>query len=308
MAAGIVWRIIEVREPNGVARGSTVSMHKPNAARLVALFLIGACTQHRAVPAGAAGNGAGGAGNLAVAGTGAAGTGAAGTGATAGGGAAGTGGAAGAGSLPGSCAIGGQSYPDGATGIPDADGCNSCTCLQGELACTTLACGGDPEDCVMAKRLDTCCRLAEPHMRADFARDECLVPYVATNFDEALLARCQPEDPSGCQGMACGAAPPSRVLTKTGEGACVFADECSSAQDCVQAVDSRGCCTCSEVMPVALLAQDPCFTVQGSTAMPPAQCAICTTPIACLCAEPGLPFCSVGDPFNVCIGDQIVYP
>src|SRR6266700_1610756 len=40
----------------------------------------------------------------------------------------------------GSCNVGKVVYADGTTGIPSPDGCNTCTCAHGQLACTTRAC------------------------------------------------------------------------------------------------------------------------------------------------------------------------
>jgi len=38
------------------------------------------------------------------------------------------------------CSAGGTVYPDGATGIPASDGCNTCQCHHGQLQCTLLGC------------------------------------------------------------------------------------------------------------------------------------------------------------------------
>jgi hypothetical protein len=40
----------------------------------------------------------------------------------------------------GSCSVGGTVYRDGTTGIKAPDGCNTCTCSHGELACTLIGC------------------------------------------------------------------------------------------------------------------------------------------------------------------------
>jgi Kazal-type serine protease inhibitor domain len=43
--------------------------------------------------------------------------------------------------LPGGrCKVDGVTFESGATGIPAPDGCNSCSCHEGELACTLLGC------------------------------------------------------------------------------------------------------------------------------------------------------------------------
>jgi Kazal-type serine protease inhibitor domain len=59
--------------------------------------------------------------------------------ATAGSGTAG-GAAAGSGSTGASCMVGGKPYPSGTGDFLGPDGCNNCTCLDGKLACTLLAC------------------------------------------------------------------------------------------------------------------------------------------------------------------------
>jgi hypothetical protein len=38
------------------------------------------------------------------------------------------------------CMLGGIVYENGATGIKSTDGCNTCSCVRGQLACTLLAC------------------------------------------------------------------------------------------------------------------------------------------------------------------------
>jgi hypothetical protein len=54
----------------------------------------------------------------------------------------GSGGAAGSGSggASGSCVVGAAIYPDGAA-VPSSDGCNTCSCQRGDVACTQRACG-----------------------------------------------------------------------------------------------------------------------------------------------------------------------
>ena len=41
------------------------------------------------------------------------------------------------------CTVGGTVYEDGATGIKASDGCNTCSCTHGQLACTLLGCPTD---------------------------------------------------------------------------------------------------------------------------------------------------------------------
>ena len=48
---------------------------------------------------------------------------------------------------PGSCAVGGVTYPDGSANIPAPDGCDLCDCAKGALRCTTRACPPLPKPC-----------------------------------------------------------------------------------------------------------------------------------------------------------------
>jgi hypothetical protein len=41
---------------------------------------------------------------------------------------------------PGSCTVGGITYPDGSGSIPAPDGCNTCVCADGQLGCTRRDC------------------------------------------------------------------------------------------------------------------------------------------------------------------------
>jgi len=40
----------------------------------------------------------------------------------------------------GSCTVGNTTYPDGTNGIPAGDGCNTCSCVHGQLECSLLGC------------------------------------------------------------------------------------------------------------------------------------------------------------------------
>jgi hypothetical protein len=50
---------------------------------------------------------------------------------------------------PGSCVVDGVVYDDGARDIPAPDGCNTCFCEDGALACTERACIPDDLECVV---------------------------------------------------------------------------------------------------------------------------------------------------------------
>lgn len=46
-----------------------------------------------------------------------------------------------------SCNVGGSVYEDGTTGIKSGDGCNTCSCLHGRLACTLVGCSPNGQVC-----------------------------------------------------------------------------------------------------------------------------------------------------------------
>ena len=79
-----------------------------------------------------------------TAGEGGGGTAGEGGGGTAGEGGGGTGANAGTGGEEGSCQVNGRVYPSGSSDIPAPDGCNTCTCDNGVLVCTEMACVVEP--------------------------------------------------------------------------------------------------------------------------------------------------------------------
>lgn len=257
---------------------------------LVALALaIAACSTHTGDSVGA------GAGSVAQTG----GVGAtAGSGATAGHGA-GSGSSGGDGSASG-CQVGDRHYAEGAVDIPAADGCNTCSCNDGTLACTLLACEPDLTECVVARRIDMCCGPFEPHVRADLADDECLVAYSAI-VTPALKAKCAAKSPIACEAVDCDLPPFQRVARKDPSGACVFADECTADTDCIPIVDARNCCECPAIFPKSLLSQDPCLHVEGDTTPAPAQCDLCNSEVECFCPVVPVPTCTKIVDFKNCI-------
>jgi hypothetical protein len=52
------------------------------------------------------------------------------------------------------CKVGGVFYADGSPSIPDPVSCNTCTCADGKLSCTDLAC---PRPCSAGTKLATSC-------------------------------------------------------------------------------------------------------------------------------------------------------
>jgi hypothetical protein len=251
---------------------------------------------------GDAGNAGAGAGSAGEASTGSGGAGAAGIGA------AGAAGAAGVGSGTG-CEVGGTTYENGASNIPAGDGCNTCSCQDGLLACTLIACA--PTECVVARRLDECCGQWRPVTRTELGNSSCWVVYPGTGVQPDVEAGCAALRPSTCSTEPCVPAPPtSRIATPNGPDACVFIDECFEAQDCVLAFDSQAsCCACPESVPSALT-EDPrsCYRLAtGTQALrtapqdPIQWCLPCVATGTCGgCPEPAKPVCEIRGSANRC--------
>jgi len=82
-----------------------------------------------------------------------------------------------------SCKVGGKVYPSGTNGIPDPGSCNTCGCINGELSCTEIGCGGEcPAGTVMSRQCAEC-----------GPTDRCLLP----EYD------CLPVCTTTCDGGAC---------------------------------------------------------------------------------------------------------
>lgn len=265
--------------------------------------------------AGAAGTtaGSGGAGGTAAGAMSAGGVGGAGTsgGAGATGGAAGTnagssgttGGGGSAGEpASGACEVGGVSYESGATGIPAEDGCNTCSCSDGTLECTLIACPAeDPATCVVVRRYDQCCAPWAGVRHKEHASNPCLVEQ-GTRMPAAGMVPAGCEAPN-CLNVLCAEPPPeppSRVATPTGVGgACVFSDECHAEASCVLASDMRQCCACPVSVPEGLVNSQPCFARVGQPAQGCTE--VCNSDIACgQCPEPTEPVCIVRDSWSLC--------
>ncbi|MEO8906416.1 MAG: hypothetical protein ABI488_27545 [Polyangiaceae bacterium] len=78
------------------------------------------------------------------AGTGSAGTGSPAAGSSSAGAPSGGNGVGGSGTVGASCAVGDKTYPSGSDSFLGPDGCNRCSCLDGQLACTLRACVPPP--------------------------------------------------------------------------------------------------------------------------------------------------------------------
>ncbi len=126
--------------------------------------------------------------------------------------------------------------------------------------------------CYVAVQANECC--SHP-LAADSLSlgDPCLVPYDDV-YTSATLEACP--DAELCMSMACTYfSPPSRVVTRSETGTCVFADECETAgRDCIPAIDYSRCCSCEAVFPLAVVETEPCIARSNETI--PIGCADCS--------------------------------
>ena len=84
-----------------------------------------------------------------------------------------------------SCKVADVTYLDGEGGIPDPTSCNTCSCVDGQLACTEIYC---PSPCPAGQTLGQQCAACGP-------TDACLV------VEHACFPSCQ--DGCGLQGTLC---------------------------------------------------------------------------------------------------------
>lgn len=70
------------------------------------------------------------------------------------------------------CLVGGLAFPSGAHGIDDPFSCNTCTCFEGQLACTEIHC---PEDCPPNRKPETSCAQCGPADGCEVLEHGCLL-------------------------------------------------------------------------------------------------------------------------------------
>jgi hypothetical protein len=70
------------------------------------------------------------------------------------------------------CMVGGVVYESGASGIDDPFSCNTCSCLDGQLACTEINC---PEDCPPNSVAGTQCAECGPGDGCEVVEHACLL-------------------------------------------------------------------------------------------------------------------------------------
>jgi len=75
------------------------------------------------------------------------------------------------------CKVDGRTYADGDDNIPDPVSCNSCTCSDGELACTKINC---PEPCADGTALGTQCAECGPTDACQVVEHACFPTCVDT--------------------------------------------------------------------------------------------------------------------------------
>jgi hypothetical protein len=68
-------------------------------------------------------------------------------------------------------------YPSGATGLPDPVSCNTCSCVDGQLACTKIAC---PTACPTGTAFSTQCAQCGPTDACEVVEHACLPTCVDT--------------------------------------------------------------------------------------------------------------------------------
>lgn len=226
------------------------------------------------------------------------------------GGAGGSAGSAGVVSAPeGSCIVHGTVYDNGASGFIGPDGCNTCSCNDGMLACTRIACPSAPA-CVVARRLDECCGQWQAVTLLETQSDPCLVAYPGTGVPVQTQEQCTAQKPATCTPEPCVIDTPlSRVAQPIEgmEGQCESADECSTNAECVLATDAKGsCCACPESVPIAFVTPPGCYQPAGGLqairiAPGGPACGPCVSVGICgACAEPTPAVCEIRDSASVC--------
>jgi hypothetical protein len=87
-----------------------------------------------------------------------------------------------------SCEVGGVVYADGEGGIADPQSCNTCSCRNGELACTEIACH---EPCPDGMAFGTSCSQCGPADGCEVVRTACLPTCSAQDdCDDPVLGFC----------------------------------------------------------------------------------------------------------------------
>ena len=204
----------------------------------------------------------------------------------AGGGEPGGAGAAGAGTGKG-CVYEGKSYADGA-GFPASDGCNTCSCNDGEVGCTLLGCS-------------TGCQYGGRSYKVgeSFKADCNTCTCAADGSVMCTLVECQNQC-SGLQDQYAAALKQAKVCDP------------KKANQCTKSVSEGIPCGCSTpVNPknTAAVAELEKLTTQGEAACGIASCAPCEAP-------PGPPICNeagsceydVPPHLRACKVDGVVYP
>ncbi|MEO7033129.1 MAG: Kazal-type serine protease inhibitor domain-containing protein [Polyangiaceae bacterium] len=267
---------------------------------LPTLALVGGC-------GGSAVSGGDGAGVAGSAGTGSAGTGSAGS-LAAGSGSAGApsggSGAGGTGTTGASCTVGAKTYASGSGSFLGPDGCNQCSCLDGQLACTLLGCEPPPPQLCggiagIACDKGTYCKYPDgAQCGAGDQSGECSITPGGCVADFAPVCGCDGKP----YGNACSAAAAGVSVAHT--GACSApAGSCSVTVDGVSYPDGTanipagdGCnvCTCTESALTCSArpckAPTPCGARAGDT---------CTSAEYCAYRPDGL--CGHADAEAVCV-------
>ncbi len=81
-------------------------------------------------------------------------------------------------SRPAACKVGDAVYPSGASGIKDPHSCNQCSCQNGQLGCTKIAC---PEACPPNAKESTGCAACGPVDNCEIVEHGCFPVCNATS-------------------------------------------------------------------------------------------------------------------------------
>jgi hypothetical protein len=156
--------------------------------------------------------------------------------------------------------------------------------------------GLDPNGCVVAQRVDDCCWPWIAVEQATAEAELCIV----SRGEPTPYEGCTP--PMSCALVDCAPpAAPTSFEASRGDGACMFADECSTDADCAIGTAWTGCCTCPASMPKSLIDQELCITAEGEDAdFEVCSGNTCFTVLCAPCPALAEPTCVMGDDYNRC--------
>jgi hypothetical protein len=114
--------------------------------------------------------------------------------------------------------------------------------------------------CVIAARFQGCCVEAVAAGELQIEADPCLEPW---DKRYQRPAGCPLPEQCHLAGVCREPVPLTRVVGPGPDGSCAFLDECTTAGDCVLAVDARICCDCPAAYPRVEVFNDLCLLRWG---------------------------------------------